>query len=441
MTKNPIQYCSFCSRPLQPLIHSEIPYIKAKATTNKTPSIICLTCLNEFSGLLSKDAAQSPRADVVKSSFSNIMSPQEIFSRLREHVVVNDSIESTLKDVALFAYLHIKRCNLAAEGVSTRQLPPRYNMLICSSSGTGKSHIFVTLGRILKIPYTIASAKNFSEIGFVGGDVEDICRSLVIAADGDLKKASMGVAIIDEIDKLSCKDKTNNHNVSTLGVQNMLLKMLDSNEFTDIAVNLSGDKRTSSKSNVVDMDVSTIGWAGIGAFNGLPSLLPVNNEQKTIGFRKDTSNIDENNYVYKTPSDAALVKELVSFGLINELVARLHIRSCMFPLNEDELARVLTEPKDSLLKKEYERFEREKITLSVAPELIRHLAHCAVKSGLNSRGIASGLFNVLKSEAFEHFGSPNPPVSITLGFKNDKCYARRYWLSDRGVEEKVYSNV
>ena len=259
----------------------------------------------------------------------------------------------------------------------------RANILLIGPTGTGKTLLAQTLARLLKVPFAIADATTLTEAGYVGEDVENILLRLIRSADGDIKRAEMGIIYVDEIDKISRKSENPSitRDVSGEGVQQALLKIV---EGTVSNVPPQGGRKHPHQ-DFIQIDTKNILFICGGAFVGLEKIIAHRVSKKTIGFGADITAIRE-------ISNANLLRQvetddMVKFGLIPELVGRLPVTTVLDPLDVDALRRILTEPKNSLVKQYGKIFSFEDVELDFTDDAVVAVAETAVKKDCGARGL------------------------------------------------------
>lgn len=377
---NAPDHCDLCGRPANE-VKQIFPVAQGKG--------ICNRCLQEV-GSGSSDSGNTPQGKKDRRD-QPLPKPREIKAHLDDYVIGQERAKI---ETAVATYNHYKRRAALKKGVKEEVEIQKSNILLLGPSGTGKTHVFRALAKKLGVPFYVADASRLTQAGYVGDDVESMLQGLMVAADNDVSKAEWGIILIDEIDKISRKSgrgATGYRDVSGEGVQQALLKLIEGSR-----VQVPRGNRMSNETDTVD--TTNILFVCAGSFAGIEDLvLSRANKDKRLGFgAKDKVNLTQAEVYNGVTED-----DILEFGMIPELVGRLPILTTTLPLTEEEMVRILTEPKDSLVKQFQASFAMDGVELEFEEESLLEIGRTAKKRPTGARALRSLLEDILKTAAFE----------------------------------------
>lgn len=324
----------------------------------------------------------------------NLPTPHELYTQLSDHVVGQ---ESAKKALSVAVYNHYKRIQMGAEAQEGDVELAKSNIMLLGPTGSGKTLLAQTLARTLRVPFAIADATTLTEAGYVGEDVENILLKLITAADFDIGRAEIGIIYIDEIDKIARKAENLSitRDVSGEGVQQALLKIV---EGCEASVPPQGGRKHPQQ-ELIHIDTTNILFILGGAFVGLADIIAQRVGKRGMGFTVDLP--EDRKAAEAELLEKVLPEDLNKFGMIPEFVGRIPVITSLSELSQEDLVRILTEPKNALVKQYVKMFEFEESQLLFEPEALTEIAREAVEHGTGARGLRSICERVLLDVMYE----------------------------------------
>ena len=402
MTKQ-INKCSFCGRS-----EREVEMLLTGAT-----GFICNDCVERahemIEEILKKNKTVNSGLGFTKEDLAR---PQEIKKFLDQYVIGQDAAKRYLS-VAVFN--HYKRLLQNADSKKDDVEIEKSNIIMVGHTGTGKTLLAKTIARMLNVPFTIVDATVLTEAGYVGEDIESILTRLLQVADYNVEAAERGIVFIDEIDKIARKgdNPSITRDVSGEGVQQGLLKLLEGS-----VVNVppqGGRKHPDQK--MIAVNTKNILYICGGAFDGIEKKIALRLNTQVVGYGVDKKRqeVDRNNMLqYISPQD------LKAFGLIPEIIGRLPLLTYLDPLDKEALRRILTEPKNSIIKQYVRLFEMDDVTLTFDDDVLDYIVEKAIEFKLGARGLRSIAETIMMDAMFDMPSSDEKTLHITRKYAEEK---------------------